>query len=465
MANLNDIHIPSLKRVVASGEVSPDAETWLENAVNPFPDYETHPVGVPSDTTAHTAVKHIQKQITITAPPGTAGTWTTFVCLMPYDAPNTGGIATQGILNIATCAADGATLSPIDPFVPASGQSGAAGLLMVFSVDDATGYDPNPFSANFDAASTHVSSISLVDAWYGEGAHRLSSLGWEITDNTSQLYQGGNLVCFRKDSMAIDKSFLVVETGATLAHFPNDNMTMYAGFPNSLESAYRVPGATSWNFKEGAYVSATFNSHLEDFETMDPFGGTYLTADVGSSTGLFIGAQGVGDSGEFRRLANPWCKTHLNHSGAYGTGLAKEVNFTLTVKADMEIIPTATSVLVDFIKPGVAASPQLRNLYSHMSRQIPPAVMRKDNDAGDFFKRMIKVAGPLVKTLFPPAAAFVDPLSGMATRGIDAIQARKEKKRQSELKPLVKPRAGKPNTVTITVTPEEAARVQQMRRR
>jgi hypothetical protein len=386
---------------------------------------------------------------------------------MPFDTANQEGVTSE--IKAAGMNISQAVLETPTPYI-----NNDFGILTAFlKADDAPG-SLNPFSPDFNSADTFTQSISLADAWLGQGAYRLSSCRWEITDNTPALYVGGNLTCFRKDSMADHKTFLIrtpAFAGLSDVYPAVDNCTLYSGFPSSMEDAYRVPGSTSWNFKEGCYVVGTFNDHLEDFETLDPFGTCILSAglqnDAGFTSTMVVG--GIpGDpltlDGRLR-YPNPWTKTHLNHSGAYCTGLAKEVVFVLSMKVDMEIIPNAQSVLVDFIKPGVPASPGLRQLYSAMSMQIPPAVVRADNDAGDFFKKMIGVAAPLVSKIFPPAAPFVAPISGLATRGVDALsQRRKAKKQNQQQKPKTKQITGA-GTVNMTLTREEADRLISRRSR
>lgn len=174
-------------------QISADQEHWLENAINPFPDYPTEPQRLPSKTAVSTAVKTVQKLINISAPTvGTpAATWTANVFLLPVDAVNDPSSIFRGVAVTKTL------LQSPTPFA----NPGTYGLLMVCKAWDVTGTEPaNPFSSTFNPANAEFESITLGDAWNGEGSARLTSCGYEIVDNTAQLYKGGNMVNWRKTS-------------------------------------------------------------------------------------------------------------------------------------------------------------------------------------------------------------------------------------------------------------------------
>ena len=60
-------------------------------------------------------------------------------------------------------------------------------------------------------------------------------------------------------------------------------------------------------------------------------------------------------------------------------------------------------------------------LYSHLTSKMPPSAPVADNDTGDFFKSMLKLAAPLISEIFPPAAPLVMAGLPLADAGINAI--------------------------------------------
>jgi len=425
-------HIPALSRAVKRGQISGDASSWVDNMVNPFPDYPQKPVGVPSEAPAHTATKIVQKVVTIgapTTPQESSTTWTATVWLLPVDgAP----IGTEGSV-LSGCAV---FRSYFRSFGELLNQSGNAGLLMVCKAwDTSNPDDANPFSPNFDPAKTQIEFLTLADAWAGEGAMRLAACGYEIVDNTPELYRGGNMVNWRKTSGTADMAARIeLGAGITASAQYVDNVRMFTGFPTSQAEAFRIPGSTQTRFTEGTYVTGTFNSKLEEFEES---GGTRLAVMCsGIPTGsdsvpaLAIGGTPNGNDqfGDQTRDFRPFAYTHLDHSGSYCTGLAPEVSFSLSLKAVVEILPNASSVLVDFATKSTPTEPRAVELYSKIAAKMPVAAPVADNDAGEWFRKMIKIATPLIADIFPEFAPIIKPLAGMAERGVVALSKHHKEK-------------------------------------
>ena len=258
-----ELHSPQLRKAVTSRKLHPDAAVWLENAINPFPDYPETPAGVPSEGADHTATKIVQKLINITPPslpPGTATTWSCNVFLMPVDSFD--GIAMQ------SGALDDERISGI--VTPASSGSDQPGIITVVkSWDEGVEDNANPFSSQYQPAKAELQGIRLGSTWEGEGAVRLASVGYEITDNTPARYRGGNMINWRKTSTAADVDLQV--TSWDVSTSLNKPTRFFGGFPASNGDAFRIPGSTSTPFEEGTYVVGTFSHRLEDFEYYSKF--------------------------------------------------------------------------------------------------------------------------------------------------------------------------------------------------
>jgi len=375
-------------------------------------------------------VKTVQKLINISAPTvGTpAATWTANVFLLPVDAVNDPSSIFRGVAVTKTL------LQSPTPFA----NPGTYGLLMVCKAWDVTGTEPaNPFSSTFNPANAEFESITLGDAWNGEGSARLTSCGYEIVDNTAQLYKGGNMVNWRKTSTAADAP-MMVSNAAVSAVAPDTRI--FAGFPDTLETAFRIPGTTSTRFQDGTYVVGTLNKNREDFEQPNGYGATVMCPRrpfVGSAAGIHVGflpRTPVVTYGDDPAFWIPYTYTHLDQSGSFCTGLQEQATFTLTLKATLEIIPNANSVLIDFTTPAPPFNPKLDELYSNLAQQMPPSAPVADNASGDFFRRLIKVAAPVISTIFPQAAPVVKTVAGAADSGIAAIQRNRENKSAKKAK-------------------------------
>jgi len=385
---------------------------------------------MPSHTPVSTAVKNVQKIINISAPNVgvVAATWTANVFLMPVDGiPD---IAYGDVLWTATTTASTIT-NPSDA-------PGTNGVLLIVTAWDVAGEErANPFSSSFQPATANWQTLSLGDAWNGNGPARLSSCGYEIVDNTPQLYRGGNMVNWRKSSTAAEAPMQVLN--GTHTELLSDTR-IFSGFPDSLANAFRIPGATSTRFTEGAYVVGSLNKNKEDFETPSGFSGALMCASrplTGTNSALFTGAippLTIGAVGTNQWYWRPYTYTHLDQSGSFCTGLSPETTFAVTLKATIEILPNATSVLIDFTAPAPPFSPKLEELYTSMVAQMPPSSPVGDNASGDFFKRMIKIATPIISTMFPTAAPVVNSVASLANKGIDKVQANRQRKKETTVK-------------------------------
>lgn len=406
------------------------------------------PARIPSRTNAATAVKRVQKTINVSAPtldPGDSVTWTCNVFLLPFDG-FLGGTHLSRLAHIQFTD----TFQVLNPVTLPN--TDGFGLLMAVKAWDLPGAErANPFSSSFSPSTAQYQFLNLMDAWAGEGAARIASLGYEIVDNTAELYRAGNMVSWRKSSMAADLPTLVYDTSdEDLRHAPQHRL--YAGIPDSLASAFRIPGSLSTRFTEGTYVVATFNRHREDFELPSGYSSASMTPQIkldGSVPGIYPGFRPSGSLDITRYMSY----THLDHSGSYCTGLNQQTTFTITLKAVLEILPNAQSVLIDFTQPSVPFNPRIEQLYDSIASSMPPATAVANNASGDFFKTLVNIATPLIKTMFPTMAPVIHNVSSAAQQGIQLLQ----NQRQAKLA-----RAPIPTTVK-SLTPAEKQMLAQLR--
>lgn len=434
-------HIPQLNSAIKRGATTTKAANWLENMINPFPDYQERPVGVPSEAPAHTAVKIVQKVINISAPAlaPTSSKWTANVFLLPVDSATdipsqcplySAGLFTQHV------GGPGALLNQ-------TGNDGNFGLLMVVKAWDDDPDSANPFSPNFEPADAEIQFVGLADTWVGQGAVRLASLGYEIVDNTPELYRGGSMVNWRKTSAAFEQS-MYYDTEGDVGYF-NDHVRSFTGLPASLADAFRIPGSTQTRFTDGTYVTATFNRNLEEFENCGGYRGCVIVSDIPapsdatSRPALIVGGyENDQTPGSRHRFFRPFAYTHVDHSGSFCTGLAPEATFTLSLKAVLEVLPNTNSTMIDFASKSQPTDPKMLQLYSNIAAQMPVSAPVADNDAGEWFKKMLKIAGPLIADIFPEVAPLIKPATALANKGIDALSAHHKKKKAENSRAVVK---------------------------
>lgn len=408
----------SLMNLVRRNQVTSDQADWFVNALNPFADYRQTPAGVPSDDTFQTAVKSVQKTMTIGKPVGlpAGATWDLVVCNLPIDAANLG-------LNSSNCFFGSTDLNGNTTLTKPGGVDTQFGTLMASSIQ--TGGNPIPWSSSF-AITSELNFLSLNDAWAGEGSMRIAAFGFEVVDVSPALYRGGTLTAFRQES-AGGVDFFGTVTGTT-AVAQDKFMTHFAGYPRDLSECMRIPGSLQWGAEEGSYHVCTFDEHLREFESPTPQS-VFTTAGttLGQATqNTFVAGM---DSGV---TAQSVVKTHLDMSGSYLSGLNESAVITITLHAVVEIVPRTSSVMIDFVKPGVPGNSRLMSTYATVKNDLPAAVVKDDNDAGDFFKTMVNLMTPALSVAFPEFSPLIGGAGYLANKGISALEANHKKKKQAQ---------------------------------
>lgn len=395
---------------------------WLINAVNPFPDYRSTPAGVPSLGVSVSAVKTLQKTMTITKPATLpAGSkWDAFVFTSPMD---NAAVPAFPLSEAFYCSYDRAGYTTGLVAFGAAATPAGMGVLNCFTV--ASGGNPIPWSTTA-VLTAEKHSINMADAWAGQGTFRLASFGYEIVDVTPALYRGGTMVSFRQE---VNEIRTVVPVVGTTAVTNTHALSFYTGLPDTYAQCLRIPGSVQWNVEEGAYVVCTFNTDMERFECPISYEGAVMgtnTLGVAAATnGVYMGANpGVNQYNT--------AKTHLDMSGNYLKGLDENAVITITFHAVLEIIPNVNSVMIDFIKPTTTYNPELLQVYARAKADLPAASVKADNDAGDAFKKILGVLAPVLSAVFPAFSPLIQGgatlLSGVTT----AVQERRKKKREAQ---------------------------------
>jgi hypothetical protein len=449
-------HIAPLVSAEKRGKVDHNSVLWLENALNPFPDYAERPEGMPCHDVVYTATKNVQKIMTISAPPDPppgATTWSCTIWLMPYDEVSLSPLNTTRLATFQGLAVRGPVLPPVVESRP--------GIIMIVTAWDGLTPEPaNPFSTSFVPGEAVFNGLTLSDAWCTEGSARIIGCGYEITDNTPQLYRGGNMVNWRKSSGTVDLPMSVYDpTNASV--IVDYSTRIFTGLPTSQAEAFRIPGSTSTRFTEGAYVVGTFNRRKETFELPIGYSSCVVAGKIDATSPdahspiILAGAFPLTAArfGEPYLNYTPFTFTHLDHSGSYCTGLSPQTNFTVALKATLEILPNASSVLIDFTTPTVGYDPRIEELYEKAVAVMPPAVPVTDNASGDFFRKLVKSITPIASTLFPASAPLINSVGNLADKGIVKLQERKQAK--EEIK--------KANMYQLT--PEEVIMLKQFRKK
>lgn len=436
------VTLPALDKLVQKKAVSSLASTWFKNAINPFPDYGTEAAGIPSKSTTQSIVKKVQKTISIQVPPfASTSPFDVFVCLMPFDAAASTATLTPPGQTTYITTTGGVVQGQAGPV---NGQLFPAVLSIWSGTTNTTvpGTGVIPWDPAFNNATVEFAGLTLADAWVNEGACRIAGIGFEVVNTTPALYVGGTVTTFRVESGRQEFNpglYGGIATATGLARWPNvaQQNVLFSGYPRNATECYRVPGSRIWNAKDGVYAVGSFDDFSEHFESSD--NASLYMATALPINGVSFGMDNTVWGGNINvsaitasQVQSPVVLTHLDMSGAYFSSLQPQSTLQVTLHAYLEITPTTSSVLIDFVKPSTPWEPELLQVFSETMCALPPAVPQGENDAQDFFRKVVQIASPMLSMAFPEFAGPINAFTPLALKGVDALgRAVKEGRKQN----------------------------------
>jgi hypothetical protein len=372
-------------------------------------------------------VQCIKSSITIKKPDGiTTGTWDCHVVMTPFFV-NSGlplymvsGFRSTN--NAAPLRYDkNQTARPVGPVTIAAYPTGETSAFT------------NPLAGGVAGDASHVQTILNLNANYTNGDYRVISQGYEVVNTTAVLNQQGLCTTYRTpvpsledatlartvslDGSTIDKEVYVQ---ADVQYLPLQNI------PRNTSQALTLPGTKQWHAKEGAYGVA----HINDCDTpvmnnswLQPLidRGRPDTTDIDVEYYFPIvervqyGTTVVVNEPIIRPIQ--WAPMDI--SGAFFTGLSLETTLTFNWNIYIERFPSISeSDLVVIAKPSPTFCPMAFELYKAIARDLPVAVMQKENGLGDWFRDAVNTATefiqPIAAMIPHPAAQMVSKVAGVA---------------------------------------------------
>jgi hypothetical protein len=245
------------------------------------------------------------------------------------------------------------------------------------------------------------SGIALSDVFAGaDGKYsRIISGGFEVANTTSELYKQGAVTTYcaptfpqRVEYVAFDSGTGIVSRTGSANHF--------AMPPCTVQQAQLYSGSRVWEAAEGCYVPFRFHSMDVPPTTYQsvPFildnvtPGTALTWDNMCSADLVTPVVPGTTSGLVSNVSiGPVKYNTMHNQGAYFTGLSEQTSLTVVLHLDLEVFPSSDSTLISLATPSASYDPVALDLAAKTQTMLPVAVMRRDNDAGDWFRKIMKV--------------------------------------------------------------------------
>lgn len=389
--------------------ISSDAAEWLTAALDPYHDYQIRLEGLPDVISAPSVVKMHNQSYTLTAPASAAADWDAMIA---FTGANTCiGLnptlkkGTYGQVHLYDHAAPD-TGAPFGSFVI---KAAAAGTDMVFGIP-------------ITAGDTHVAFGASSNT---SDRNRIIAVAFEVTNTTAAIYkQGSTTVAALPNPVSDFSTCMYCDTNAAPYNLDFKQSWLSPMYAANRGALLQIPGVSTWESAEGVYAIPRLCSmagnvdcpkeNLRGCDVRDSVtvgGHTTVPSAVAAIGGQrFILLPGVAASG-FGALQVAMC------------GLSHETSLTVTMRTMVEYFPSFGSDMMPLATPSTAYCPKAFEVYSEIVRRAPYAVPVKQNAAGDYFRKILKIGGQVSSLLAPMAGPYAGYLraAGAAASGAASL--------------------------------------------
>lgn len=411
-----------LKRMESGGYLTEHGASWFKTATNPFPDTPIEDCrGIPDYCTEPSIVRRVKKSINITKPLGLGGDeWSFQVAVWPW-------------LNKISMVTHENRVNNIVASAPAGAEYDRGGI-EVLCLPTGTPNTEN-LTDFWNIGSDAQYRIELGEK-FGKGMSRLIGMGYEVSDNTAEIYKQGHSYHYRQSNQTGSGSTwsVSIEDAASPGAATIGYATLQPVRPlmPTPEEAMLLPDTVDWPAKEGVYSVMSFNGinppHYVDYKGPVIFDNTdpSITDDqetYQSTAGLTPTTQNI------TPVSIPWVQPtnnvliapcmpaikmeNINQSCSMFTGLNNVASFTLTVHMFIESFPSiAEEEILVLAEPSASYDGVALEMYSRAVMSLPVAVPVGLNPDGEWWAGVVETAADVLSPIaaafgFPEAVPFV----------------------------------------------------------
>jgi hypothetical protein len=370
--------------------------------MDPFHDTDTHVAGFPDAYHDSTVVFYDKQVETIRKPKNLpAGqTWSCMVVTVPVlkhidcspffnstlsllEIPDTNHVSTTALGTVtALSAADDV------PLFPTTQPSGNEWLID----------DPNNTreSKAFGALEQDFTSMG-----------RLVAGGFEVHNDTPDLYKGGSVTVFSAPQEAS-------ETFSANAEQIGDNVRIcnfknHKGLPATRNDASLYRSARTWEASEGCLVPFQLNLAGDGitYRAKGAVANMFRSGETETAAGFVQSMHPPGISTPLVGPTHPCRGAPLDTSGSFFSGLNENTVLTLTVKSFVEVAPsTIEKQLLKLSSPSAMHDEHAIACYNHCIAALPPGVPVGFNDAGEWWRMVLARLREKAPTVVPRVVNF-----------------------------------------------------------
>lgn len=405
----------ALQKLVSQGVITPATSNAIIETCDPFHDFEWDPIGLPDSIVEPSICRKVKKSLNIKSP--FADLTQPFDChifTLPEgiaytqysDTPDAGCLTFTSKGTSQTAGSAG--LFPVAPIV-------------VVCVPQGT--DTTPANGNIPIG-TNITVQWLDFNSYFSGNTREISSAFEVHNVTNALNVAGTATVYRLPQSLDETSVRVLSADGTQAGDFHQSIVSRCP-PATLAQAMLLPGTRQWEAKDGCYVVETYDQTQNRPRPTQLGQRFFLSGDflVQTASPAYSGqslsgfARFAGAPSASFSTPSPYQYVPKDTSGVIFTGLTGQTQLTLTVCKVIETFPTFTDPLVTLARKTPDHDPMFFELYKRISQTMPPGVMVGENDAGDFWDRILGV----VKDVAPIIGSAFGPVGGMIGTAASAV--------------------------------------------
>jgi len=394
---------------VPKTKISQENQDYIVQMLDPYHDFRRQLAGYPDMSSGNSLVTRTQERLNITAPAGLAAneTWQAHIFTTPIQTSDFGASSQHGSVSTSGVATAGPGRAMKQTFIQCW-----------------TGKDTD-VDLVWDGASGTVTNTGYrYQVATQRGGMRMLGAGFEVCNTTAEIYRNGSVTHYRVPWVTtvgvLDSVDAGVHTTKSVFH--------YSGVPTTLAQAQNTPGSTTWLAKDGSYCVCTPRS-ADNPMTMPAFHEPVMCENPYS---ISTPTRVIANVGALTRTGGP-SVYHINTmdcSGAWYYGLLPQTTLTLTVTMYIEYIPDPSDItLLSLSTPMAAYDPRVIELLSAVYAQLPVAARKDDNDAGDFFRKLLGIIGKVGTALgtglaIVPGFQEFAPIAGAIGAGANAAASR-----------------------------------------
>ncbi len=434
--------------MVAAHTISKNAQDWLTGALDPFHDFQYTPEGLPDTFDGNSVVQFIKRKVSIAAPAGIgANNWDCHIFTAPLMTSNVARYHKYqpGFTLVDSTAAVDMSLGTVNVYKALANSD----LLPNTEPAPLTYTLPTNFSSICVSPTDNANDFSLM---------RIIGGGFEVHNDTAELYKKGNVVVYAQPTGLKDQwgtySFANAGNSFANAQWKSGRLP-----PVNVDAATSNVNSVSWSAAEGCYVPFRLSMDRVEFQqttsdmlmlakTDNSMDYATYTPSVGI-TGTKVTSVDAGGPVLRARSSDPVRFSSLDTTGAYFTGLGPETVLTLDIRFIVEIAPTpANQTLISLASPSSSYEPAALALYARAVSELPPGTKVSNNASGDWWKQVsagVKAIAPVVGSAGPYGALASAVLGGITAVG-DTVSASRQRQKEKKAERTAPPSRAAPST-------------------